>query len=257
MKFHPAVLKRCVAVCRAACAAALAFSLSGFALAQQEQQQPPPSQEQQAQPPIQSTGRPPQSSQPSQTQAQQAPSSSQEANRPPISQDRVPQNPANDPNEQYGPPPGLLTIPAGTVVIMRLNEPLSSDHNQIGDEFSGVLEQPIVVNGWVVARRGQTVVGQVKSVKKAGRVTGTSQLGVELTNLTLVNGEQSPVLTELWKASGGTSHGADGTTIAGGTGLGATIGAAADWGRGAAIGAGAGAVGESEPYSSPEGVLQF
>jgi hypothetical protein len=86
------------------------------------------------------------------------------------------------------------------------------------------------------------VVGQVKSVKKAGRVTGTSQLGVELTNLTLVDGEQAPVLTELWKASGGTSHGADATTIAGGTGLGAAIGAAADWGRGAAIGAGAGAV---------------
>ncbi len=267
MNFHPAVLKRCAVVSRVACAAGLALSLSGFALAQQEEQQAPPTQEQQGQPPAQSA----QSSQPPQTQGQQAPPATQDAerppvsqdqvpqnppqqanqppvapaqnsNRPPISQDRVPQNPANDPNQQYGPPPSLLTIPAGTVVIMRLNEPLSSDHNQIGDQFTGVLEQPIVVNGWVVARRGQTVVGQVKSVKKAGRVVGTSQLGVELTNLTLVDGEQAPVLTELWKASGGTSHGADAATIAGGTGLGAAIGAAADWGRGAAIGAGAGAV---------------
>jgi hypothetical protein len=272
MKFHPAVLNRCVVVSRAACAAGLALSLSGFALAQQEQQQQaPPSQEQQAQPPAQSPDRPPQGSQPPQAQGQQAPPAAQDANRPPvsqdqvpqnppqqadrppmppaqngnrppISQDRVPQNPANDPSQQYGPPPNLLTIPVGTVVITRLNEPLSSDHNQIGDQFTGVLEQPIVVNGWVVARRGQTVVGQVKSVKKAGRVAGTSQLGVELTNLTLVDGEQAPILTELWKASGGTSHGADATTIAGGTGLGAAIGAAADWGRGAAIGAGAGAV---------------
>jgi hypothetical protein len=135
-----------------------------------------------------------------------------------------------------------LTIPAGTVVIMRTNEPLSSDHNQIGDQFTGTLQQPIAVNGWVVARGGQTVIGQVKSVKKAGRVTGTSQLGIELTNLTLVDGEQAPILTELWKASGGTSHGQDAATIVGGTGLGAAIGAAADWGRGAAIGAGAGAI---------------
>ncbi len=99
----------------------------------------------------------------------------------------------------------------------------------------------MVVNGWVVARRGQVVMGQVKSVKKAGRVKGVSQLGVELTDLTLVNGEQAPILTELWKGSGGTSHGADAAKIGGGTLLGAIIGSAADWGTGAAIGAGAGA----------------
>jgi hypothetical protein len=133
-------------------------------------------------------------------------------------------------------------MPAGTVLIIRINEPLSSDRNQVGDPFTGVLEQPIVENGWVVARRGQTVIGQVKSVKKAGRVKGVSELGVELTDLTLVDGQQAPILTELWKGSGGTSHGADAATIAGGTALGAIIGSAADWGRGAAIGAGAGAV---------------
>lgn len=125
---------------------------------------------------------------------------------------------------------------------MRLNDYLSSDRNQIGDQFSGTLDQPIVVNGWVVARRGETVMGQVKSVQKAGRVKGTSQLGVELTDITLVDGTQAPVLTQLSKASGGTSHGADAATIGGTTALGAIIGSAADWGRGAAIGAGAGAV---------------
>jgi hypothetical protein len=144
--------------------------------------------------------------------------------------------------QHFAPAPSLLTIPAGTVVVIRTNGPLSSDKNQIGDQFTATLQQPIVVDGYVVARRGQTVVGQVKSAKKAGRVTGTSELGVELTDVTLVDGTQAPVLTELWKASGGTSHGQDAATIVGGTGLGAAIGAAADWGRGAAIGAGAGAV---------------
>jgi hypothetical protein len=263
MKFHPAVLTRCAVVSRGACAVTLALSFSGLALAQkQQQEQPPPRQEQvqqQSREQGQQAERPPQSSEQQQAQDQSAPPapSPQDSNRPPISRDRVPQNPGqygqqnppspnsppspNGPNDQYAPPPALLTIPTGTVLIMRINEPLSSDRNQIGDQFTGTLEQPIVVNGWVVARRGQVVMGQVKSVKKAGRVKGVSQLGVELTDMTLVDGEQAPILTELWKASGGTSHGADAATIAGGTALGAIIGSAADWGRGAAIGAGAGA----------------
>jgi len=242
----------------------LALSLGGLALAKQQEQAPPTQEQSQQQPQRQgqSADRPPQSQQqqPPQLQDQPAPppqqnsTSPQDSNRPPVSRDRVPQNSGqnapqntspngpNGPNDPYAPPPALLTIPAGTVLIMRLNEPLSSDHNQIGDRFTGTLEQPLVVNGWVVARRGQVVMGQVKSAKKAGRVKGTSELGVELTDLTLVDGGQAPILTELWKASGGTSHGADAATIAGGTGVGALIGAAADWGRGAAIGAGAGAV---------------
>jgi hypothetical protein len=236
MNFRPVFLTRCVAVSRGVCAVTLALSLGGLALAKQQEQAPPTQEQSQQQP-----APPP----------QQNSASPQDSNRPPMSRDRVPQNSGqnapqysspNGPNDPYAPPPALLTIPAGTVLIMRINEPLSSDHNQIGDRFTGTLEQPLVVNGWVVARRGQVVMGQVKSAKKAGRVKGTSELGVELTDLTLVDGEQAPILTELWKASAGTSHGADAATIAGGTGLGAVIGAAADWGRGAAIGAGAGAV---------------
>jgi hypothetical protein len=272
MKFHPAGLKRCAVVSRTVCAGMLALSLGGLALAQQQQQeQAPPTQEQaqpqsqrQGQKQAQSPDRPPQSQDQPQEQPQQSGQQSdrppqspqqqpaQDSNRPPMSRDRVPQSAGqygqqysqspNGSNDEYAPPPALLTIPAGTVLIMRINEPLSSDRNQVGDQFTGTLEQPIVVNGWVVARRGQVVMGQVKSVQKAGRVKGVSQLGVELTDLTLVDGQQAPILTELWKASGGTSHGADAATIAGGTGLGAAIGAAADWGRGAAIGAGAGAV---------------
>ncbi len=221
---------------------------------------------QQSQPRGQQADRPAQDSQQQQTQDQQAPATPPQpgtnrmpdGNRPPISRDQVPQNPgeygqqnpppSNRPastnvlSDQYAAPPALLTIPAGTVLIIRMNEPLSSDRNQVGDPFTGVVEQPVVVSGWVVARRGQTVIGQVKSVKKAGRVKGVSELGVELTDVTLVDGQQAPILTELWKGSGGTSHGGDAATIAGGTALGAIIESAADWGRGAAIGAGAGAV---------------
>ena len=139
------------------------------------------------------------------------------------------------------PPPATLTIPAGTVLSVRINEYLSSDTNQVGDRVTATLQQPVVVDGYVVARRGQMLVGQVEAAEKAGRIKGTSQLGIELTDMTVADGQSRPILTELWKGSGGTSHGADAATIGGTTALGAAIGSIADWGRGAAIGAGAGA----------------
>jgi hypothetical protein len=123
-----------------------------------------------------------------------------------------------------------------------LNQPLSSDHNHPGDTFTATLDQPIVINGWVVARRGETVVGTVTEAKKAGRVKGVSQLGLALTDITVADGNQLPVATELWKGSAGTSQGRDAAGIATTTGAGAIIGAAADGGAGAGIGAGAGAV---------------
>jgi len=137
--------------------------------------------------------------------------------------------------------PANLTIPAGTVIFARLAEPLSSDRNQAGNAFMATLDRPIVVDGWVVARRGQTITGSVTTAQKAGRVKGVSQLGLELTDLTIVDGQQLPILTELWKGSAGTSHGADAAGIATTTGVGTLIGAAADGGAGAGIGAGAGA----------------
>lgn len=254
MRFFPAVSEKRAWVCRGAAVLTLAAVTSWPVLSQEQQGQ----EQQQGQQQQQDQG--PQGQQPS--QATPTPN----ANRPQVtSQDRVPDYPPDAPygqqpypgpysrgyGQRYGaqnaqqsfpPAPSELTIPSGTVVVVRTNDFLSSDKNQVGDQFTATLQQPIVVNGYVVARRGETVIGKVQSAQKAGRVKGTSQLGVELTDLTLVDGQQAPILTELWKASGGTSHGADAATIVGGSALGAAIGAAADWGKGAAIGGGAGAL---------------
>jgi hypothetical protein len=119
---------------------------------------------------------------------------------------------------------------------------LSSDKNQAGDEFSATLTQPLVADGVIVAQPGQMVGGRVAQAQKAGRVKGVSRLAVQLTGLTLVDGQQVPVQTELTSLSAPTSRDRDAGAIAGTTALGAAVGAAADWGVGAAIGAGAGVV---------------
>ena len=196
------------------------------------------------------------SSQQPQSDAPQA----QQDRRPVISKDTIRQDNQN-PQEQDQPPqqsqrqrrmrpvrqpsgpvPANITIPAGKVVFARLNEPLSSDHNHAGDRFTATLDQPIVVDGWVVARRGETIVGTVTEAKKAGRVKGISHLGLQLTDITIVDGNQLPVNAELWNGSAGTSHGADAAAIATTTGVGTIIGAAANGGTGAGVGAGAGAL---------------
>jgi BON domain len=145
----------------------------------------------------------------------------------------------NSGGDQSAPP--TLHLASGTLLSVRLTQALSSNQNRTGDAFTATLEQPVVVNGWVVARRGQSIEGRVVNAQKAGRVEGTSKLEIALTELTLVNGQQLPIHTRLIQASGGTSKGRDAQAIGTTTGVGAIIGAIAGEGHGAAIGAGIGA----------------
>ena len=151
-----------------------------------------------------------------------------------------PRRPNGQPLPAYGLPP-QVTIPAGTFVTIRVNQPLSSDHNQQGDFFSATLVQPLVADGIVLAQRGQTVTGRVAEAAKAGRAQGVSHLALQLTGLTLADGSQVPIQSQMVSRNGQTSVGQDVAAVGTTTAVGAAIGAAADWGRGAAIGAGAGA----------------
>jgi hypothetical protein len=135
-----------------------------------------------------------------------------------------------------------LVLKAGTLVTVRVNQTLSSDQNLPGDGFTATLAQPLVVDGLVVAQRNQTVAGRVAEAQKAGRVSGASRLAVELTDLTLVDGQQATIRTQLAGQLGPKSVGRDAAAVAGTSAVGAGIGAAASGGAGAAIGAGAGAL---------------
>src|ERR1700691_779654 len=243
------------------------------ALAQQDQQNPPDqanppatapasapqTQPDQTMPPQQDQQQqthpaPPQQNQQAQDQQQdqqQVPQQDQQAPPPPDQTGPLP--PAPEPqNQQPAPPPYVrtrpanlpdtLTIPAGTVIQVRTSDWLSSDRNKTGDEFIATLAQPIVVDGWVVMRPKQKIIGTVAGAKRAGRVKGVLRLPLDLERLTLVDGQVVPVQTTLLNASAGTSNGRDAAAIGVTTGTGAAIGAAAAGGPGAAIGAGAGFV---------------
>ena len=170
--------------------------------------------------------------------AQQPPASPQ--NPYPPQQQPYPANPYPPGSGTYS-IPATLTVSPGTYVTVRVNGWLSSDRNQPGDAFTATLAEPVIVNGVVVAQRGQTVGGVITEAQKAGHVQGTSRLGLKLTDMTTVDGQKVNLQTAMMARRGNTSVGRDAAAIGGTTALGAAVGAAADWGRGAAIGAGAGA----------------
>jgi hypothetical protein len=154
----------------------------------------------------------------------------------------TPQNPAaNAPRRPaYGLPPEL-TVKPGTYVTARINQFLNSDKNHPGDTFTASLVQPLVVDGVVVAVRGQTVYGSVVEAEKAHHGQ-PSRLKLVLTGITLADGTQTPVNSQLVAHTGPrTPGGVQAGTIVGTTAVGAGVGGVAAGGSGAAIGAGAGA----------------
>lgn len=160
------------------------------------------------------------------------------------------QQPAyQQPAYQQAPPPAApryaptsVTLPAGTWITMRLNEPLSSNHNQTGDAFTGTLLEPLIANGLLIARRGETVTGIVTEAQKAGHVSGVSHLKLELTGIQLADGRQIQIKSKLIERRGNTSYGRDAAAIGATTGVGAAIGAGVNGGVGAGVGAAAGLV---------------
>jgi hypothetical protein len=262
-RFLPSA-KRAAAI--AACGALFLCGSSSLFAQQQDTPPAPPSQQQQQDqqaPPSQPdpSGMAPQQSAPPATAAQ-APQDQQQNAQPDQQQDQQPMDPNAGPQVQAPPPsdrpapppaprrysnasralPDPLTIPAGTVVQIRTSDWISSDKNKKGDQFIGTLVNPVIVDGWVVARRGQTIVGQVTDAQRAGRVKGVSKLQLDLNQLTLVDGQMLNVQTSLLNASAGTSNGRDAVAVGTTTGTGAAIGGIAAGGAGAGIGAGAGFV---------------
>src|ERR1700677_698837 len=204
----------------------------------QQDQAMPPQQDQQAQqePQQQDQSAPPPQNQqsPDQQQDQQA------APPPPPPDQSGPLPPAPTPQYEQRPPPpqpqsyprvrpanlpDTLTIPAGTVIQVRTSDWLSSDRNKTGDEFIATLAQPIVVDGWVVMRRNQNIIGTATDAKRAGRVKGVSRLQLDLSRFARVHVQLVPVQPPLRNAPAAPSNGRDARAIGLTPATGAAIGA--------------------------------
>jgi len=184
---------------------------------------------------------------PNQGQAQ-APAASPAASPPPA--DLTPERPpaqvpaasqqATSATEPVRREPRRVTLPAGYLLKVRLAQSLSSAENKPGDRFTATLDDPVVVDGLVIAERGARVEGRVVEVEKAGRVKGLASITLQLTRLHTSDGQVVEIQTDPFEKLAPPSRKADAAKIAAGAAIGAAIGAIADGGKGAAIGAAAG-----------------
>jgi hypothetical protein len=137
----------------------------------------------------------------------------------------------------------MITVPAGTTILVRMLDTVDSSKNPPGSRFTATLETNLVVNGKVIVPKGNTVYGRLAESKQAGRATGSSELQLELTDI-VVHGTAYPLLTSDYQVKGSSSGKRSAKRVLGGAGLGAIIGGiAGNAGMGAAIGATAGVVG--------------
>src|SRR5438094_7559380 len=131
------------------------------------------------------------------------------------------------------------TVPTGSKVVIRMIDSVNSETNKVGDTFVAVLDEPISQGGIEVIPRGADVRGRIANIEDAGRLKGSAQLGLELTQI-IVNGIPYSVTTSEYSEVGEGRGKQTAKRAAVGAGIGAAIGAIAGGGKGAAIGAGVG-----------------
>ncbi len=133
-----------------------------------------------------------------------------------------------------------ITFPAGTSLTIRTTKSIDTDQNKVGDTFAATLDVPLTVGDRVVVPKGTEVDGKIAYAKESGKITGQSQLILELTDLKLSG--KSYILRTSDYSEAGASRTAETAKAAGGVAaVGAIIGAIAGGGKGAAIGAASGA----------------
>jgi hypothetical protein len=131
------------------------------------------------------------------------------------------------------------TVPTGSKIVIRMIDSVNSETNKVGEQFTAVLEEPVFQEGVEIIPRGADIRGRIANINEAGRIAGSAQLGLELTQI-IVNGIPYSVTTSEYQEVGEGRGSQTAKRAAAGAGIGALIGAIAGGGKGAAIGAGVG-----------------
>lgn len=128
-----------------------------------------------------------------------------------------------------------IVVPTGTKIRVRLNQTLSTKENQTGDPFSGVVVDPVRVNGQTVIPSGARARGVVTDAKGLGRFKGQAVLAIRLDSI-IADGSTYQVRTSHVERVEQGKGKRSAVIAGGGAGLGALIGGLAGGGKGALIG---------------------
>ncbi len=138
------------------------------------------------------------------------------------------------------PQPTRLEIPAGTSVRVQMIDGVDSSVNHAGEMFHSSLQAPIIVNDQIVVPAGTDMYVKLVNAKSAGRMTGQSQLALELVRMDF-QGKSYGLVSNEYTQTGSSRGKRTAETVGGGAAIGAVLGAIIGHGKGAAIGAATGA----------------
>jgi hypothetical protein len=134
------------------------------------------------------------------------------------------------------PQPVSVSIPAGTMLTIRIDQRISVKTSRAGDTFTGEVVDPVLAgDNSVLVPKGALVGGVVDVAHRRGHFKGRSLLKLRLTSLTL-NGTQYPLTTrDLARSKKGNGRRST-ALIAGGAGMGMLVGGVASGGVGLVVG---------------------
>ena len=181
--------------------------------------------------------------------------------------------PAEESSDSSAPPsksatlfgPKEVTLPAGTVLTVRLASAVGSKTSNTGDRFNATIATPVESDGKVVLPKGAEVQGKVAQAVPQGRFKGGASLSLALESVT-VGGDAYDIKTNSVSRYQKGKGKRTAAMIGGGAGGGALIGGLAGGGKGALIGAllgggagtaGAAYTGEKEIVMPAESTLNF
>ena len=144
------------------------------------------------------------------------------------------------------------TVPANTILQVRMNQTITSETARVGDQFTTTLMLPVYAGGIEVIPAGSEVVGRVTTVNRASRKSKAGTIGVHFVSLRMptgiarsINGDLTDSVANAHAINSDNEGDVSGRSatkrnvvfIGGGAAAGALIGAIAGGGKGAGIGA--------------------
>ena len=134
---------------------------------------------------------------------------------------------------------GASIVPAGTVVNVRTTQPIAAESAQPGMTLTGVVDDPIAVDGEIVIPRGAIAMLEVVNVERSSNMKGRDRITFKVHSIQTESGTY-PVATDQVELKGSSEGKKAARKVLGGAGIGAAVGGILGGGTGAAIGATAG-----------------
>ena len=167
----------------------------------------------------------------------------QSTTEPPAAAPETKPEPVKTVKKKAPPKPKMVkvTIPSGTPLKISLNDSLQTNVNQTGDPFTGVLAEPVEMEGKVLIPEGSICSGVITKLVKGGTLKTSPEIAFIVTEVTTPKGKTYAVAVDTIYKKGKAHTGREVGMIGGGAAAGAIIGGILGKKKGAAIGAVAGA----------------